>query len=75
MTPRDEREAERSLRLGIPLADVLEAWNDRLEILQVAAKAGKGSDLLVIEAPVSRGKQLTPRFVDRSDVGSPRSRS
>ena len=75
MTARDVAEVERALRLGIPLADVLEAWNDRLEVLQAAAKAGKGSDLLVIEAPVSRGKQLAPRFVDRHEVGSPRSRS
>lgn len=69
MTARDVTAVERALAMGIPVADVLEAWADRLEVLQAAAKAGRGSTMLVLEVPISRGKQLRPVFLDRVEVG------
>lgn len=61
---RAHQVVDRYVRLGGSLA-LLEALSDQFEAMSMAARGGRGSDTLEIEYPVSNGKPLVPRMVDK----------
>lgn len=70
MTPRAWGALERLDTAGLQcVEDLLEDLAERIELLRAGAKVGRGSETIVIEIPVSRGRPLKPRFVERKLVG------
>lgn len=73
MSPQAKEAWEYLLERGVPMEELVLGLRDRVQVLALAVKGGRGSGVVPIEIPISRGQGQAVFFVDKTRILADRS--